>query len=95
MHSTTLKKQAKRAIDELSEEKVKVAIDFIDYLKEKEEMEATFEVLSSHELVKQIEEAEGSIKKGKLEDFMPWDKVKRCPVPPSARPPAPLLRKHL
>ncbi len=35
MQSTTLKRQAKRAIDELSEEKIKVAVDFIDYLKEK------------------------------------------------------------
>ena len=77
MHSTTLKRQAKRAIDELSEEKVKVAVDFIDYLKEKEEMEATLEVLSSHELMEQISEAEKSIKKGKTEDFITWEKVKR------------------
>lgn len=77
MQSVTLKRQAKRAIDELSEEKVKVAIDFIDYLKEKEEMEATLEVLSSHELMEQIAEAERSLKKGKPEDFIPWEKVKR------------------
>jgi len=77
MHSTTLKKQAKRGIDELSEEKVRVAVDFIDYLKEKEEMGATLEILSSHELMEQIAEAERSIKRGKLEDFVPWEKVKR------------------
>jgi hypothetical protein len=77
MQSTTLKRQAKRAIDELSEEKVRVAIDFMDYLKEKEEMEATFEVLSSRELMAQIGEAERSVKKGKIEDFIPWEKVKR------------------
>jgi hypothetical protein len=77
MQSTTLKKQAKRAIDGLSEEKVRVAVDFIDYLTEKEEMEATLEILSSHELMAQIEEAEKSIKRGKLEDFTPWEKVKR------------------
>ncbi|MCR4320439.1 MAG: hypothetical protein NUV74_08935 [Candidatus Brocadiaceae bacterium] len=35
MQSATLKKEAKKAIDKLSEEKVSVAIDFIDYLKEK------------------------------------------------------------
>jgi PHD/YefM family antitoxin component YafN of YafNO toxin-antitoxin module len=77
MQSVTLKRQAKRAIDELSEEKVRVAIDFIDYLKEKEEMEATLEILSSHELMEQIAEAERSLKKGKPEDFIPWEKVKR------------------
>jgi hypothetical protein len=77
MRNTALKRQAKKAIDELSEEKVKVAIDFIDYLKDKEEMEATLEILSSRELMSQVEEAERSIKKGKLEDFIPWEKVKR------------------
>ena len=77
MQSTALKREAKKAIDELSEEKVKVAIDFIDYLKQKEEMEATLEILSSRELMAQIEEAEKSIKKGKLDEFVPWEKVKR------------------
>lgn len=77
MQSATLKKEAKKAIDELSEEKVKVAIDFMDYLKEKEEMEATLEILSSRELIAQIEEAEKAIKKGKFAEFVPWEKVKR------------------
>ncbi len=77
MHSNTLKREAKKAIDELSNEKIKVAIDFIDFLKEKEEMEATLEILSSHELMAQIEEAEKAIKKGKLDEFVPWEKVKR------------------
>ncbi|MDI6801431.1 MAG: hypothetical protein QMD01_05185 [Thermodesulfovibrionales bacterium] len=77
MQSTTLKREAKKAIEELSDEKIKVAIDFMDYLKEKEEMEATLEILSSHELMAQIEEAEKAIKKGKLDEFIPWGKVKR------------------
>ena len=53
---TALKREAKKAIDKLSNEKIKVAIDFIDYLKEKEEMEATLEILSSRELMAQIKE---------------------------------------
>ena len=77
MQSTALKKRAKNAIDKLSDEKIKVAIDFIDYLKEKEDMEATLEVLSSHELMSQIGEAEKAIEKSKLEGFIPWEKVKR------------------
>ncbi|MCI0468476.1 MAG: hypothetical protein L0Y62_00215 [Nitrospirae bacterium] len=77
MQSATLKREAKKAIDELSNEKIKVAIDFMDYLKEKEEMEATFEILSSHEIMAQIEEAEKAIKKGKLDEFIPWEKIKR------------------
>lgn len=77
MQSTTLKREAKKVIEELSDEKIKVAIDFMDYLKEKEEMEATLEILSSRELMAQIEESEKAIKKGKLDEFIPWEKVKR------------------
>ncbi len=77
MHTTTLKREAKKAIEELSDEKIKVAIDFMDYLKEKEEMEATLEILSSRELMAQIEDAEKAIKKGKLDEFIPWEKIKR------------------
>ncbi|HJW85406.1 MAG TPA: hypothetical protein VJ440_02100 [Candidatus Brocadiaceae bacterium] len=77
MQNATLKKEAKKAIDTLSEEKVRVAIDFIDYLKEKEEMEATLEILSSRELMVQIEEAGKAIKKGNLHEFVSWEKVKR------------------
>ena len=74
---TALKREAKKAIDKLSNKKIKVAIDFIDYLKEKEEMEASLEILSSRELMAQIEEAEKAVKNGKLDEFIPWKKVKR------------------
>jgi len=77
MQSVALRKEAKKAIEELSEEKVRVAVDFLDYLKEKESMEATLEILSSHELMAQIEEAERSIKTGKKEDFILWEKIRR------------------
>ncbi len=73
----TLKSQAKKALEELSEEKLRVVVDFINYLRDKEELEASLEILSNHELMAQIEEAEKSFRKGTLEDFVPWDKVKR------------------
>lgn len=74
---TILKKKAKETIDELSEEKVKVAIDFLNYLKEKEDAEATLEILSNNELMEQIKAAEEAIKADKLDEFVAWDKVKR------------------
>lgn len=77
MQKVAIRKEAKKALDELSEEKLRVAVDFLGYLKEKEEMEATLEILSSHELMTQIEESEKAIKKGRLDEFMPWEKVKR------------------
>jgi len=77
MHSTILKREAKRTIEELSEDKVKVAVDFLEYLKRKETTEATLEILTSRELMAQIKDAEKSIKKNKMEDFVPWEKAKR------------------
>ncbi len=74
---TMLKKKAKKTIDALSEDKVKVAVDFLNYLKNKDDAEATLEILSCNELMKQVETAEQAIKKGKLDEFVEWDKVKR------------------
>jgi len=77
MRATAMKRQVKKAIDELTEDKVRVAMDFIDYLKSKEEMEATLEVLSSQDLMAQIQAAERSLKRGAKTDFIPWEKVQR------------------
>lgn len=77
MRATALKRQAKKAIDELAEDKLRVAMDFIDYLKSKEEMEATLEILSSQDLMAQIQAAEKSFKKGAKGDFINWEKVRR------------------
>ncbi len=52
-------------------------MDFIDYLKSKEEMEATLEILFSQELMDQIQAAERALKRGAKTEFMSWEKVKR------------------
>ena len=77
MQKSALKREAKKTINELSEEKLKVAMDFLGYLKQKEEMEATLEVLSSRALMAQIVAAEEAIKKERLEEFISWEDVKR------------------
>ena len=77
MRKAVIISEARKTLKELSEEKLRVAMDFLGYLKEKEEMEATLEVLSSHELMAQIEEAEKAIKKGRLKEFVPWEEVRR------------------
>ncbi len=68
-----LRDQAKKAIDELSEEKVIDVIEFIEYLRGKEETEATIEIMSNREFMARIEEAEMSIGEGSLEDFILWE----------------------
>lgn len=77
MQTEILKREVKKAIDNLSDEKLKVAIDFITYLKDKEDMEATLEILSSHEIMAQIKEAERSLQDSRSEDFIPWEKIRR------------------
>jgi len=74
---SALKEEAKKAIEELSLDKVRVAVDFLQYLKDKEEMEATLEILASGELKAQLEEAERAMQEGRFEDFLPWKKVRR------------------
>jgi hypothetical protein len=72
-----LREQAKKAIDELSDEKVMDVIEFIEYLRGKEETEATLEIMSNREFMAKIEKAEMSIGEGNTEDLILWEKVKR------------------
>ena len=68
-----LRDQVKKAIDELSDEKVIDVAEFIEYIKGKEETEATLEIMSNRRLMAQIQEAEISIGEGTLKDFTPWE----------------------
>lgn len=60
----TIEKQAKEAIETLSDKKTCVALDFINYLREREECEATDELLSDKRLLMDYKVAKGEIKKG-------------------------------
>ena len=60
----------------LSEERIKEAIDFIEYLRSKElqeEWEATEEILADEEMMKGIMEGEAQIARGEVYD---WDEVR-------------------
>lgn len=64
-------------IKKLSASRLKAALDFIEYLEEKEEWEATWEVLSNKESMEKIEDADDVWEGGKVEEFIGWDKVRR------------------
>ncbi len=70
----TIKKQAKEAIETLSDKKTRVALDFINYLREREECEATDELLSDKRLLMDYKVAKGEIKKG---NTVKWKNIKR------------------
>ena len=63
-------------IKTLSLERLKVVLDFIEYLEEKEELEATLEVLKDEETMEHIKAADDAWEARRMEEFMPWEKVK-------------------
>ena len=64
-------------IKALSLERLKVVLDFIEYHEEKEELEATLEVLNDKETMEHIKAADDAWEARRMEEFMPWEKVKR------------------
>ncbi len=69
-----IKKQAKEAIETLSDKKARVALDFINYLMEREEWEATAELISDEKLLMDYKTAREEIKKGTT---IKWKNIKR------------------
>jgi len=72
-----IKEKAKQLIDNLTTDKAKLILDLIEYLNEKEEWEATKEILSDRGMVEDIRKSDEDLKAGKMENFIPWNKVKR------------------
>jgi hypothetical protein len=68
-----------KLIDELkslSDERVKAVIDFAAYLKEREEWEATGEVLGNKELAQQVRESRKAWTKDRKEGFVSLEELK-------------------
>ncbi len=80
MSKLKIKEKAKQTIDRLSEARVRLILDFIEYLDEKESWEATQELLEDKNIVEAYEEAESDLKEGKMENFIPWDKRNKIDV---------------
>ena len=63
------------ALQEFSEERLKVGLDFIEYLEDKEEWEATWEVMADPETMEAIREADEDWKMGRMDKFVPLEEV--------------------
>ena len=74
MPKANLQQQAMTLIEQLPTEKLRAAIDYLNYLYDKEAWEATYELISDPEIAKDIEQAEDDIKSGRLKS---WVDVKR------------------
>ena len=68
------KDKALEILNILPEEKAKVALSFMEFLQEKDEWEATYEILQDRELVKTYKKGLKDIEEGNIED---WEAVKR------------------
>ena len=74
MKNSKLQKQAMMLIERLPKKKLKAAIDYMNYLYDKEAWDATHELTSNAEIVKSLERAEADEKAGRLKS---WTDVKR------------------
>ena len=77
MSKVQIKERTKQAIDRLSEARVRLILDFIEYLNEKEEWEATREILEDKGMMEDIRACDEDLEKGEMDNFMPWNEVKR------------------
>jgi hypothetical protein len=74
VRAESLKTKAKKLLDQLSEDKAKVAVSFLEFLEEKESWEATKEILGDKELKASIQRGKEDIAKGRVR---PWREVKK------------------
>ena len=74
MKNAKLQKQAMMLIERLPNKKLKVAIDYMTYLYDKEAWDATHELTSNAEIVKSLERAKADEKAGRLKS---WADVKQ------------------
>lgn len=65
----TLREKAHKIVDIISEKKLAEVIDFLEYLKIKEEVEATNEILDDKKFLESIQKGLMQIEKGELIDF--------------------------
>ena len=60
----------------LSEDRVKAVADFAAYLREREEWEATAEILGNEELVQQVKGSQKAWADGRKEEFVSLEELK-------------------
>ena len=76
-HTVNYKKKAIEKLDVLSSDRLKVVLDFIEYLEQKEELDATLEILADEESMRNIRAADQDWEAGRMHEFISWKKVKR------------------
>ena len=76
-YASDYKTRAIEKLNLLSPDRLKVVLDFIEYIEQKEEMDATLEILADENSLHNIKEADEAWESGRMNEFTPWNKVKR------------------
>lgn len=76
-YASNFKKRAIEKLDLLSPDRLKVVLDFIEYIEQKEDTDATLEILADKNSMYNIKEADDAWESGRMNEFVPWNKVKR------------------
>lgn len=63
-------------VKSLSEDRVKAVADFAAYLREREEWEATAEILGNEELAQQVKRSRKAWTEGRKEEFVSLEELK-------------------
>lgn len=63
-------------MDSLSEERIRALADFAAHLREREEWEATAEILGNVELAEDLRRSRKAWAEGRKEEFVPLDELK-------------------
>jgi hypothetical protein len=77
VHVVNYKRKVIEKLDVLSPDRLKVVLDFIEYLEQKEELDATLEILADEESMRNIRTADQAWESGRMQEFTSWNKVKR------------------
>lgn len=68
------KEKLRHLVDEIPQDRLALALDFLEYIKDREEWEATNEILNDTEMMKGILKGKDDIKKGR---WKKWTEIKR------------------
>ena len=74
---STYRREASRVLRELSEPQLRVARDFLAYLRMKEEDDPTLEILANPSLTRDVRAARRDLARGRRSAFVAWERVKR------------------
>ncbi|MCL7411659.1 MAG: hypothetical protein P1P69_04390 [Methanosarcinaceae archaeon] len=76
-YAVNYKRKAIEKLDLLSLDKLKVVLDFIEYLEQKEDIDATLEITADENSMQNIRAADQAWEAGRVQEFTSWKNVKR------------------